>query len=99
MDIVKFCEDGIADAEQGIAAEKLSGNVVKEATYRGEAAAFRAVLCELGTTQAAATPHNSAMVEIAVVLGTLVAWLSELGEHNQVALLKRIDAVKARLRQ
>lgn len=62
MDIRKFCEEGLALAEEGIAGEGLSGNVVKEAEWRGEAVAYRAVLSELGTatTSAPATQGRSA---------------------------------------
>jgi len=45
--IIDFCEQGLTTAECEIAVERLSGNIVKEEHWKGEACAYRAVLAAL----------------------------------------------------
>ena len=64
MDLKEFCESGIQLAEWGIANEKLGGNIIKEAHWKGEFAAYQAVLSVLLELESTEKSPNTTKAEI-----------------------------------
>ena len=72
MNIIHFCADGIRNAECGIAAEKLAGNIIKEEHWKGEACAYRAMYAALNDVEAANSASDNTKRD-AIIL-TLRKW-------------------------
>jgi hypothetical protein len=79
------------------------GCIYKKVCWRwnGDSAVSECIQdCIHYTKDKSLTPNNSAMLEIADILGTFVSWSAPtLGAEASEALYKRLDAVVAQLQQ